>query len=122
MCPSSEAEDYSSCLSDMLRFTRLFHLDSNCQEDESLLRAEHELCVLCLIEDDREGNLQTAEHSVRRAGVIYVFRFCTFLRSFSAASISALMVLSNLFSNFGFFFFAGETTERKRFDDKTAEK
>lgn len=114
----------------MLRFTRLFRLDSNCQEDESLLRAEHELCVLCLIEDDREGNLQTAERSVRRAqpsvqlfaAVIYVFRFCTFLRSFSAASISALMVLSNLFSNFGFFFFAGETTERKRFDDKTAEK
>lgn len=44
-------------------------------------------------------------------------RVCTFLRSFSAASICALIVLSNLFSNFGFFFFAaGERTresERK---------
>lgn len=33
---------------------------------ELQLSAEHELCVLCLIEDDGEGNLQTAEHSVSR--------------------------------------------------------
>ena len=31
---------------------------------------------------------------------------CTFLRSFSAASISALMVLSNLFSSFSLLFLA----------------
>lgn len=46
-----------------------------------------------------------------QTGVCHV---CTFLRSFSAASISALMVLSNLFNNFGFFFFAGGERERRR--------
>lgn len=38
---------------------------------------------------------------------LVTLRHSTFLRSFSAASISALMVLSNLFSSFGFFAFAG---------------
>lgn len=42
----------------------------------------------------------------------WVRRVCTFLRSFSAASTSALMVLSNLFNSFGFFFFA--VGERRR--------
>lgn len=36
----------------------------------------------------------------------------TFFRSFSAASISALMVLSNLFNSFGFFFFAVREDDR----------